>query len=107
MDISGISVSLTVVLSLVFGTGGALGVWFKLKGTVNIQAVQIETFKTEIAELKESHKEDKMALHKRIDSNKEIIERNRQNSDNAVSTMTTKMQEMELRIIKAIHEISK
>lgn len=105
MEYSSITFGLDVLISVIFGAGGALAVWFKLKGTVNIQAVRITTLESDIKDIKEGYKEDKKSLHKRIDSQKELIEKNRENSDDGINKMTANMNAMELRIIKAIHEI--
>jgi hypothetical protein len=107
MDYNSITFGLDVLISIVFGAGGALGVWFKLKGSVNIQAVEIASLNSELKDIKDEYKEDKKSLHKRIDSQKELIEKNRENSDSGINKMTENMNAMELRIIKAIHEIRK
>ena len=105
MDYSSVTFGLDVLISIIFGAGGAIGVWFKLKGTVNIQAVEILALNEQIKDIKDEYKEDKKALHRRIDSQKELIEKNRENSDSGINQMTANMNAMELRIIKAIHEI--
>jgi hypothetical protein len=105
MDYTGITFGLEVLLSIIFGAGGALGVWFKLKGTVNIQAVEIQSLSKSLEELKDEKKESNKQIHRRVDSLKDVVENNRQNSDKGINKMTTNMNAMELRIIKAIHEI--
>lgn len=107
MEETGISFTLTTLISIVIGIGSAVGVWFKLKATVNIQAKDINTLHSEMKELKSENREDNKLIHKRIDSQKELIEKNRENSDNGINLMTANMNAMELRIIKAIHDIKK
>lgn len=105
MDYTTIKFGFDVLISVVFGAGGALAVWFKLKSNVDLQCVELVNLKNELAELKEEKKESNKQTHRRIDSLKLIVDKNREITDNSVATMTAKMQEMELRIIKAIHEI--
>ncbi len=94
-----------VVISIIFGAGGALAVWFKLKGSVNIQEIEIINLQTELIDMKSDKKESNKQLHKRVDDLKVIVEKNRENSANGINDMTSNMNAMELRIIKAIHEI--
>lgn len=107
MDYSGVTFGLDVLVSIIFGAGGAFGVWFKMKGKQDIQSVEMTNLKSEFEDFKQDKKEAHKQIHQRIGDLKEKVEKNRENSDTAVSKMTTKMQEMELRIIKAIHEIKK
>lgn len=96
MDVSGFSIGLDIVISVLFAAAAALGVWFKLKGRVNIQDVRIENLESE-----------KLKLHERINSLKSIVEKNREKQDSATQEIKSSMNAMELRIIKAIHEIGK
>tara|TARA_R110001632_G_scaffold4295_2_gene18195 strand:+ start:5068 stop:5388 length:321 start_codon:yes stop_codon:yes gene_type:complete len=105
MDYSGVTFGLEALISLIFGAGGALAVWFKLKGTVNIQDIEITNLQTELIDIKSDKKESSKQLHKRVDDLKIIVEKNRENSANGINAMTSNMNAMELRIIKAIHEI--
>jgi len=105
MDYTGITFGLDVLISVIFGAGGAIAVWFKLKGTVNIQAIQMDNLKTELEDLKVEKKDNNKQIHNRIDSLKVVVEKNRENSDNGINAMTANMNAMELRIIKAIHDI--
>jgi hypothetical protein len=105
MEYSSITFGLDVLISVIFGAGGALAVWFKLKGTVNIQAIEIANLKEELTDLKSDKKESNTQIHKRVDSLKVVVEKNRENSDTGINLMTSNMNAMELRIIKAIHEI--
>jgi len=105
MDYTGITFGLDVLISVIFGAGGAIAVWFKLKGTVNIQAIQMDNLKTELEDLKVEKKDNNKQIHNRIDSLKVVVEKNRENSDNGINAMTSSMNAMELRIIKAIHDI--
>ena len=105
MDYNSITFGLDVLISVIFGASGALAVWFKLKATVNIQAVKISSLSQSLEEMKDEKKESNKNIHRRIDAQKELIEKNRENSDSGINQMTANMNAMELRIIKAIHEI--
>jgi hypothetical protein len=105
MEYTGITFGAGALVSMLAGSAGALGVWFKLKGAVNIQKIEILNLMDEVKEIKVNHKEDIAALHKRTDSQKELIEKNRENSDTGLQSVTANINAMELRIIKAIHEI--
>ena len=107
MELTSLSIGIDVLISIVFGAGGALGVWFKLKSTVNIQAVQIKQMKTDLSNSENERKEDKIGVHKRVDSLKVTVEKNRERSDNSTNQLVSEMNKMELRIIQAIHEIGK
>jgi cell division protein FtsB len=107
MEETGISFTLTTLISIVIGIASAVGVWFKLKATVNIQAKDINNLHSEMKELKSENNEGNKLIHKRIDSQRDLIEKNRENSDSGISLMTANMNAMELRIIKAIHDIKK
>lgn len=105
MEYSSMTFGVEVVISIIFGAGGALAVWFKLKGSVNIQEIEIINLQTELIDMKSDKKESNKQLHKRVDDLKVIVEKNRENSANGINDMTSNMNAMELRIIKAIHEI--
>lgn len=96
----GITVGIEMLISIVCGLSGALAVWYKLKGNVNIQRI-------EIMNLQEDSKELKETLHKRVDLVKEIVEKNREKQDSNYQEIKSEMSAMELRIINAIHDIKK
>lgn len=107
MDAGSLSFTLSGLMSILLGAAGAFGVWFRLKGTISVQDVEIKSLKFDMQEIKVDMKSDKVQIHKRMDSQKELIEKNRINSDTGIRGIEGKMNEMELRIIKAIHEIKK
>ena len=96
MGIDELTIGLNTFLSLIFGLGGALGVWFKLKGKVDLMQNEIDNLQD--AEVK---------VHKRISALKEDVKVNRDKSDKTIDEMKKSISEMELRIINAIHEIGK
>ena len=96
MGVEELQIGLNTLLSVIFGLGGGLAVWFKLKGKVDIMQNQIDT-------LVDGDKQ----VHTRIDSLKTDVKYNREKSDKSVDEMKKSMSEMEIRIITAIHEIGK
>lgn len=99
-SMNGFSIGLEMLISIVCGLSGALAVWYKLKGNVNIQRM-------EILNLQEDSKDLRETLHKRIDLVKKTVEKNRERQDTSVQEIKSEMSAMELRIINAIHEIKK
>ena len=96
MDYSGITIGLNVLFPLVCGLAGALGVWFKLKGTVNMQRMEIINLQ-----------DDGKMAHQRINAVKDTVEKNREKQDNSLQDLKSEMSAMEIRIINAIHDIKK
>ena len=96
MDYSGITIGLNVLFPLICGLAGALGVWFKLKGTVNMQRMEIINLQ-----------DDSKMTHQRINSVKDVVEKNREKQDNSLQDLKSEMSAMEIRIINAIHDIKK
>lgn len=107
MDINGLSIGVDMLTSILFGATGALGVWFKLKGKVEILDIEIESLKHDYKSLTQLKKEDNLALHKRVDALKSVVEKNREKQDSSSQEIKTEMNKMELRIITAIHELKK
>lgn len=95
MDASGLQISLSLLAALMSGVIGAVGVWFKLKGKVDIQGLKIETLEDSIDVAQE-----------RISKLKTVVETNKEKNETAVTDLKKEINEMEIRIIKAIHEIN-
>ena len=91
----GLSISVEIFIALSSGLISALGVWFKLKSTVQIQKLMIDNIESNLKN-----------AHERITNLKNTVEANREKNENAVADLKKEMSEMEMRIIKAIHEIS-
>ena len=96
----GMTIGIEMLISILCGLSGALAVWYKLKGNVNIQRVEIMNLQQDSKDLKET-------IHKRVDSVKEIVEKNREKQDGNYQEIKSEMSAMELRIINAIHNIKK
>ena len=96
MEAEGITFGLNAIISILFAAAGALGFWYTIKGSVNLLEQRVQTLEAI----------DKV-LHKRVEVLKIEVKENREKSDTSISDITGKMQEMELRIITAIHELGK
>lgn len=96
MEAEGLTFGLNALMSILFAGAGALGFWFTIKGSVNLLKQRVETLDSN----------DKI-LHKRVENLKLEVKENREKSDTSISEITGKMQEMELRIITAIHDLEK
>lgn len=97
---NGFTIGIEMLISILCGLSGALAVWYKLKGNVNIQRV-------EIMNLQEDSKDLKETMHKRIDLIKGTVEKNRERQDKNYQEIKSEMSAMEIRIINAIHDIKK
>ena len=96
MDASGLQISLSLVIAIISGVISAAGVWFKLKGKVELQQLKIETI------------EDGLIIaQERVSKLKTQVEANKEKNETAVSDLKAEMSAMEMRIIKAIHELTK
>jgi gas vesicle protein len=91
----GLSISVEIFIALSSGLISALGVWFKLKSTVQIQKLMIDNIETNLKN-----------AHERITNLKNTVEANREKNETAVTDLKSEISAMEMRIIKAIHEIS-
>ena len=92
----GLSISVEIFIALSSGLISALGVWFKLKSTVQLQKLMIDNIETNLKN-----------AHERITNLKTTVENNKEKNETAVSDLKAEISAMEMRIIKAIHEIGK
>lgn len=92
----GLTISVEIFIAITSGIISALGVWFKLKSTVQIQKLMIDNIEANVKN-----------AHERVTNLKDTVEANREKNETAVADLKKEMSEMEMRIIKAIHEIGK
>jgi FtsZ-binding cell division protein ZapB len=92
----GLSISVEIFIALSSGLISALGVWFKLKSTVQLQKLMIDNMEANVKN-----------AHERITNLKITVEANKEKNETAVSDLKSEISAMEMRIIKAIHEIGK
>jgi hypothetical protein len=90
----GLSIPIEIFIGLASGIVSALGVWFKLKSTVEIQKMMIDNVDHDIN-----------LINDRITRLKTIVEANREKNEGSLTELKKEINEMEIRIIKAIHEI--
>jgi len=91
----GLSISLEIFIGLTSGVISAVGVWFKLKSTVEIQKIMLENVEHDIN-----------LVNDRVTRLKSTVEANREKNEGSLTELKKEINEMEIRIIKAIHEIS-
>ena len=91
----GLSISLEIFIGLTSGIISALGVWFKLKSTVEIQKIMLDNVEHDIN-----------LVNDRVTRLKATVEVNREKNEGSLTELKKEINEMEIRIIKAIHEIS-
>jgi len=96
MEVEGLTFGLNAIVSILFAAAGALGFWYTIKGSVNLLEQRVKTLEA-----------NDIIIHKRVENLKLEVKENRDKSDTAISDITNKMQDMELRIITAIHELGK
>jgi hypothetical protein len=96
MYASVLEISLSLLMAIFSGVASALGVWFKLKSTVQIQKLMIDNIETNLKN-----------AHERITNLKNTVEANREKNETAVADLKSEMSAMEMRIIRAIHELTK
>ncbi len=91
----GAKISLEIFIALVSGVVSALGVWFKLKSTVELHKLMIDNMK-----------EDCETFNNRVTKLKLTVESNREKNESSMGELKKEINEMEIRIIKAIHDIN-
>jgi len=85
-------ISLNVLLSVGGGVLGAVGAYVRLKSTQDINKVEILNLQDE-----------ERALHRRIDSLKETVNKNREHADQSTTDLKQFINDMKVEIIREIH----
>lgn len=91
---SSATISIEILIAVTSGVISALGVWFKLKSTVEMQKLMLDNMK-----------EDVDTANDRVSRLKTVVEANREKNENSLSELKKEINDMEIRIIKAIHDI--
>lgn len=107
MNASEITFGINGLISIIISVGSGLAIWYNLKSKVDLLEVQNENFKENCERINSETDETKVLFNKRIDTLKTEVKENRQRSDDSTKKLESAMNRMELRIIKAIHEIGK
>tara|TARA_R110002020_G_scaffold23658_6_gene78634 strand:- start:385 stop:690 length:306 start_codon:yes stop_codon:yes gene_type:complete len=88
------TITIEIFIALTSGIVSALGVWFKLKSTVELHKLMLDNMK-----------EDCETFNGRVTRLKTTVEANREKNENTLAELKSDINDMEIRIIKAIHEI--
>jgi hypothetical protein len=91
----GLQISVEIFIALTSGLVSALGVWFKLKSTVELHKLMIDNMK-----------EDVETANERVTRLKQVVEGNRDKTETSMGELKKEINDMEIRIIKAIHAIN-
>jgi gas vesicle protein len=91
---NGATISIEILIAVTSGIVSALGVWFKLKSTVEMHKLMIDNIK-----------HDCDIFNERVTKLKSTVEANREKNENSLSELKKEINDMEIRIIKAIHDI--
>lgn len=101
------TISMEILLSLSSGVIGSVGAYMKLKSRIDRLEMENISQDKELVDLKDRKKEMNIAIHKRIDAQKDELHDLRQDVNKGYTKLENKVNEMELRIIKEIHKIGK
>ena len=85
-------ISLQVLLSIAGGVLGAVGAYIRLKSTIDVHKVQISNLI-----------EENKGLHKRMDSIKDVVNKNREHADQSTTDLKQFINDMKVEIIREIH----
>ena len=86
------AISLNVLVSLGGGIIGAVGAYVKLKSSIDISRVKIEGLE-----------EENRSCHRRIDSLKDTVSKNREHADQSNTDLKQFINDMKVEIIREIH----
>jgi len=86
------AISVNLILSIGGGILGAVGAYVRLKSSIDITKVEIINLQDE-----------ERALHKRIDSLKETVNKNREHADQSTTDLKQFINDMKVEIIREIH----
>ena len=92
MNAEELQFGLNTVLSLIFGSGGALGVWFGLKNRLNLANAKIDELS-----------EDNRNAHKRISNLKDSLDKHKE----MTQEFRIEIKSMEIRLVEKITEAIK
>jgi hypothetical protein len=96
MELESLSISIYMMVAIISGVISALGMWFNLKGRVDM-------YKSDIMNLKQEVLNDRVELT----ALKDIVEKNREKTADTMFILKEEMSQMEIRIIKEIHSLAK
>jgi hypothetical protein len=91
-----IFISIYMMVAIISGVISALGMWFNLKGRVDMYKSDIMNLKTEVL----NDRAELTAL-------KDVVEKNKEKTADTMFILKEEMSQMEIRIIKEIHSLAK
>ena len=103
MDYSGVTFGLDVLVSVIFGAGGALGVWFKVKGKQDLMALEMENHKSNSQNERNAIKKDVLDLEK---TNRDLVKKvdsHKTENDGALMSIEKLILQTKIDIIQEIH----
>jgi len=86
------AISINLILSIGGGILGAVGAYVRLKSSIDITKVEIINLQ-----------EEERGLHRRIDSLKETVNKNREHADQSTTDLKQFINDMKVEIIREIH----
>lgn len=107
MALNEFQIGLDVLIGIGSGLLGALGAYYKLKTRLDLADAKNHEQEKEIQDLRERKKEMNQALHKRIDDQKLELANLQKEVHQGHTKLETKMNEMELRIVREIQKLTR
>jgi hypothetical protein len=99
-SISELQIGLDILLGAGSGVLGAMGAYYKLKTRLDLSDAKNDEQEKELADLRERKKEMNMALHKRIDDQKNEITTLQKEVHTGHSSLEKQIAQLELRIVE-------
>lgn len=99
MDVS-TQIGLDVVISIFSGIGGAIGAYIKLKSKIDLVEAKNSEQEKKISDIRERKKEMNLAIHKRIDDQKNELTNLQKEVSTGHSTLEKQIAQLELRIVE-------
>tara|TARA_R110000868_G_scaffold386579_4_gene654888 strand:- start:1198 stop:1494 length:297 start_codon:yes stop_codon:yes gene_type:complete len=96
VELENLSISIYMMVAIISGVISALGMWFNLKGRVDM-------YKSDLINLKREVLSDRIELN----GLKDAVEKNREKTADTMFILKEEMSQMEIRIIKEIHSLAK
>ena len=103
MDYSGMTFGLDVLVSVVFGAGGALGVWFKMKGKQDLIQMELSNHKTNSENERNAIKKDVSDLEKTNSELTKKVDNHKSENDGALMSIEKLILQTKIDIIQEIH----
>lgn len=103
MDYTSITFGLDVLVSVVFGAGGAMGVYFTMKGRIDLIEKDLTNFMANSATEISNLKHEQQLVRQEFDRLSDKVDANQQASDKAIADLKEFIMQMKIDIIQEIH----